>query len=285
VQHSTGAAGQADRFADAGWGQPGLAIIDQDDIDKILKAQNMQNSDRFSPETAVRIGKLAGASDMILVGIDDFSSTRNSNKSGNTTTTTGTVVLRAEIRILDVQTGVIVGQPTASFQDSKELSRVSTGSSGFTAPMIPFHPRIGSSQPSSTSNGDPQVQMDNLNSAGIDAVSADLGTKLTEVLAINSKTAAASVATAAATEVVAGIRNGLVYISADSASGVQPGQRFQVVRLVDTGLVNPKTNKPIQEKQSVCLLVVVNVVDDTTSSGKCDGSIPKSGDIAQPIAP
>jgi hypothetical protein len=120
--------------------------------------------------------------------------------------------------------------------------------------------------------------MDNLNASAIDAVSAELAAKLSDAVGVG-----AAMSLAAQTAKVAGVAGGLVYIAAGSATGVKPGQRFQVVHMADTGLVNPDTNQHIMTKQNVCIFVVVNVVDDSNSSGSCDGGLPKSGDIAQRI--
>src|SRR5215471_2959115 len=56
-------------------GLPGVALIDRASIDKVLKEQNFQNSDRSSADTAVRIGKLLGVGQMVLVQVFDYSYT------------------------------------------------------------------------------------------------------------------------------------------------------------------------------------------------------------------
>ena len=83
---------------------------------------------------------------------------------------------------------------------------------------------------------------------------------------------------------VAGIANGSVYINEGTASGIKEGDRFQVVRKVDVGLKDPQTGQAITEKHKVCVLVIANV-NDNSSSGTCQGGLPQSGDMAEPVHP
>ncbi len=52
-------------------GKPGITVIDRASVDKIIKEQNFQNSDRSSSDTAVRIGKLLGAAEIVMVNVYD----------------------------------------------------------------------------------------------------------------------------------------------------------------------------------------------------------------------
>lgn len=47
---------------------PGIRVVERDALDKILKEQDLGNSQRIDQETAARIGKLLGARYMILGG-------------------------------------------------------------------------------------------------------------------------------------------------------------------------------------------------------------------------
>src|SRR5882724_10719151 len=65
-------------------GKPGITVIDRASVDKIIKEQNFQNSDRSSSDTAVRIGKLLGAAQIVLVNVYDGGFTTHPQVSGNT---------------------------------------------------------------------------------------------------------------------------------------------------------------------------------------------------------
>ena len=114
-------------------GLPGVAIIDRASIDKVLKEQNFQNSDRSSAETAARIGKMVGAGQMVLVQVYDASYTTHQEQSGIKTSTIGTVILRANARMINVETGVIQAQPSSAFQDSVTVNGT-LNTNGYTIP-------------------------------------------------------------------------------------------------------------------------------------------------------
>lgn len=266
----------ADRLTGKLAGKDGFTIIDRASIDKILKEQNFQNSDRSSLDTAARIGKLVGAGQLVLVQVMDASYTTHATNSGDTIKNTGTVILQAHARTIDVETAVILGQPSSSFQDSAPISetKVNKGSPGVRLGRIQTPPTQPSQQ---TSGSDPKVVADNEWSKAIDAVATDLNAQLQKILA-------AAPGPKVEPPLVAGIANGSVYINEGTASGIKPGDRFQVVRKVSVGLNDPKTGQPIVQKQKVCVLIVSNV-DESSASGTCQGGLPQSGDVAEPPNP
>jgi hypothetical protein len=270
--------GQESRLADsltsAMVGRPGVAVIDRASVDRILKEQNFQNSDRSSADSAVRIGKLVGAGHIIVVEVQDAAYTTKQDKQNGTTTTTGTVVLSAIARLIDVETAVILAQPASNFQDSLLISTTTT------TPAIPNGPNRTPAR-STTTGDDPHVVQSKLTTKSFDSVAADLGIKLLRALG-SSESAGATGSSGADLPLVAGIANGSVFINEGSTSGIKTGDRFQVVRLVSVGLKDPKTGKDIVQKKRICTFVAANV-DDTNSSGSCAGGTPQAGDIAEPM--
>lgn len=250
-------------------GMPGVTLIDRASVDKVLKEQNFQNSDRSSPDTAVRIGKLLGVGQMVLVQVYDASYTTHTDKSGGTTRTTGTVVLRANARMIDVETAVIQAQPSSEFQESVPVSETSD-SQGFQYGMIHVPARHKSN------GGDPKVIEDNEWAKASDTVAKDLAGKLT---AGGAQTVSAPRSESA---LVAGIANGAVYINQGSAAGVKSGDKFQIIREVSLGLNDPATGKPMTQKQRVCVLTITTV-NDSNASGTCQGGLPQSKDVAEPM--
>jgi hypothetical protein len=251
-------------------GKPGFELVDRAGINTILKEQNFQNSDRSSADTAVRIGKLLGVSQIVLVNVDNCSYTTHTETSGNKTQTIGTIVLRANVRMLDVESGVVLAQPTSSFQESVQVSETSKSS-----PIIfgPYHTPGGTK----STGGDPKVIGDNEFAKARDSVAAELSAKLTTTMA-SAPTAKMP------SPLVAGISNGSVYINQGSIAGIKAGDRFQVIREVSTGLNDPQTGKPIGHRQRVCALTIVDV-EETNASGTCQGGLPQSKDVAEPVHP
>ena len=249
-------------------GRPGIAVIDRQSIEKIIKEQNFQNSDRSSPATAARIGKIAGVGQIIMVQVDTGSYTTQNQKNGNTTTAVGTVILQAHARMLDVESAAILAQPSSSFENQATIATVTEHKA---VTFGAYHKNA-----SQTVDGnDPKVVETNEISKAIDTVSSDLAAKLSSSLS-------SAPGPKAEPALVAGIAAGSVYINEGSTAGVKVGERFQVVRKVDIGLKDPKTGQPMTKRTVICELTVTSV-DDTNASGSCKGGIPQSNDVAEPI--
>lgn len=250
-------------------GLPGVALVDRASIDKVLKEQNFQNSDRSSADTAVRIGKLMGVGQIVLLQVTDFSYTTHNDQSGNTTKTIGTIILGANARVIDVETGVIRAQPQSSFQDSVTVSET-TKTTGFNLGTIHTPPK------QKTTGGDPKVIAENEVSKSIAAVVTDISGKLTGVVSTVSASAKPD------TALVAGIANGAVVINRGSSSGIKAGDKLQIVRKVSLGLNDPETGKPMMQKQRVCVLTIVTA-DEGMATGNCQGGVPQTNDVAEPV--
>jgi Curli production assembly/transport component CsgG len=152
-------------------GQPGFTLIDRASVEKILKEQNFQNSDRSSADSAVRIGKLLGVGQIGLVNVYDLSYTPHPETSGRTTRTMGTMVVRANVRVVDVETAVILAEPSSAFQESVLISET-TPASQFGAIRVPAKTKL---------NGDPTVIQKNEWAKASETITNELATKLTSV--------------------------------------------------------------------------------------------------------
>ena len=258
----------ADKLVEKFAGRPGVTVIDRQSVEKIIKEQNFQNSDRSSPDTAARIGKIAGAGQIIFVQVDNGSYSTQAQNSGGSVTNTGTVILQAHARMIDVETAAVLTQPSSSFQDSAPISKTTQHK----AINIGYIHKPGSQ---STEGSDPKVVESNEWTKAVDAVSTELGGKLSDALT-------SAPAAPAELPLVAGIANGSVYINEGSSAGIKVGDHFQVTRKVETGLVDPKTNKPITRTTQVCVFTVTSV-DVDNSSGTCKGGLPQSKDVAEPM--
>jgi len=173
--------------------------------------------------------------------------------------------------MIDVETGSILTQPSSSFQDSAEIAKVVSHAA------LNLGPYRQPAKNEVVSNNDPNVVQASEWTKAVDSVSAGLTAKLSDALA-------AVPGPKAELPLVAGIANGSVYINEGTAAGIKVGDRFEITRQKDTGLVDPKTNKPITEKAAVCVLTVISVADDH-ASGTCKGGLPQSKDVAEPVHP
>jgi len=132
--------------------QQGVAVVDRASIDKIIKEQNFQNSDRSDPDTAARIGKLLGAQHIVLVELDAASyTTHDEAESSSRTRTTGTVILKATAKMVDSQSALILAAPESSYTDSVLVAEKSK-SNGV---QLPYGFKVPAKN--SQTGGDPQV--------------------------------------------------------------------------------------------------------------------------------
>jgi hypothetical protein len=244
-------------------GQPGLVVIDRGSIDKVLKEQNFQNSDRSSSDAAVRIGKILGVGQIALVNVYGLSYTTNPNKEGRSTRTMGTIVVRVNVRMIEVETGVILAEPSSAFQDSALISEISQGYRPGTIKV--------------KSSNDPKVISDNEWAKASEAVTNDLAAKLTTAVASAPKPKTALA-------LVAGISDGSVFINQVATAGIAKGNKLQVVREVSVGLNDPQTGKPLMQKKRICVLTIVDV-EERNASGACEGGLPQKEDVAEPMQP
>ena len=240
-------------------GMPGITLIAQTDIDLLLKTQNFENSDRSSTETAAHIGKLLGAAQIVLVNVTSGVQSHHLESSPASTRDIATVQSDVNARLIDVETGAILAQPSFTFKQDAVASETRKW-------------------PVSKTTGE-----------GLQATWSDLWTKATDTLTQEladylAGALAQAPAPAAGDILVAGIANGSVLINKGTVSGIRQGERFQIVRMVSTGLTDPATNQLIRQKQHICVLTVTDA-EDTSSSGSCAGGVPQRNDLAEPIQP
>lgn len=238
-------------------GQPGVTLVDRASIDKLIREQDLQNSDRSSPETAAKIGSLLGVGQIVIVNVYAGGFTTKAAPGFAKTKVMGTQTLRANVRLLNVESAAILAQPAAEFEDTALVGEFPN-----------FPPRPPGPLPV-----DPALQEKEWNKA-CEAVTTDLATKVLAAIA-NAPGPKLPLAS------VAGIANGSVYIDEGSSAGVKSGDSFQIVRQVDTGLVG-KDNKPILDRKKICVLTIANV-NETNSSGSCQGGLPQKNDVAEPV--
>lgn len=238
---------------------PGITLIAQTDIDLLLKTQNFENSDRSSTETAAHIGKLLGAAQIVLVNFTSGTQSHHLESSPASTKDIATVQADANARLIDVETGAILAQPSCSFKQDAVASETRKW------PVL------------KTSGEGLQATWNDLWTKATNQFTQELADKLASALAKAPAPAAGDI-------LVAGIANGSVLINKGTVSGIRQGEQLQIVRMVSTGLTDPATNELIKQKQRICVMTVSDA-EDTSSSGSCAGGVPQRDDIAEPMQP
>ena len=238
-------------------GQSGLTLIAQKDVETLLTTQNFEKSDRSSPDTAAKIGKLLGAQDIVLVDLISASQSSHVENSPTSTKTIATVEAEAGARLVDVESGEILSEFTSNYKKDVVAGEIKRW------PIA------------KTTGGDLQGTYNDMWTKATDLLTADLAGKL--------RGAVESIPVKSEPPLVAGIANGSIFIDRGATTGIKAGDRFQITRLIDTHLTD-RNGKPITQKQKVCILTVVTA-DETNSSGTCDGGIPQKNDIAEPMHP
>jgi hypothetical protein len=236
-------------------GMPGITLIAQTDVDLLLKTQNFENSDRSSTQTAAHIGKLLGASQIVLVNFTSGVQSQHREDTPVSTKVIATVQADANARLIDVETGAILAQPSCSFKQDAVAAEIRKW-------------------PVSKTTGE-----------GLQATWSDLWTKATNQFTqeLADKLAGALAQAPQAGDIlVAGIANGSVVINRGTSSGIRQGEQLQILRMVSTGLTDPATNQMIKQKQRICTLTVTDA-EDTSSSGSCAGGVAQRDDVAEPI--
>jgi curli biogenesis system outer membrane secretion channel CsgG len=254
-----------------------VEVIDRAQMAQIFNEQNMGNNlyynpqqPRFSTESAVYLGKLLGVPALVFIRVDAYyGGQRPPVNNGKKHTISGNVVLKTTAQIVNVETGSIFAAPTASFDQERVLSESTDGRPpGVIGPFrIP--------QGKGTQGPDPNVAMRKLTEEAFDSVEHELASKIANALVSAPNLSAR----AQKIPKVAGVQNGMTFVNEGSNDGLKAGDTFQIVRMVDSGMQDPDTHKPISRKKQVCLLTISDV-EDSLASGKCVGDLAQPGDQA-----
>jgi curli biogenesis system outer membrane secretion channel CsgG len=240
-------------------------VVERESLAALQSEKNLKFDADFNPQNAPKSGMLA-VCDIVITGqIDEFSANQTSSAKkmyvATKTRTDGTTALKITTRVTSVETGQILGAPSARSEKEGLL-----GESNST----PFIPNVGNDQSTANTNS----ALVKLVDANIEVVAEDVAKKIAASPAVAATPAAAP---PAVLPKFVGIDNGLVMINKGATAGIKVGDAFEVVHPVDTGFKDPDTGAAIVKKSKLCTLVI-STVDDTTSEGKCDGGTPTKGD-------
>lgn len=113
-------------------------VLDRENIDLILKEQNLGQSGLVSPETAVEVGRLLGARYIITGTVTEFAKVSSGDRGRISLPVSGRLLglggktrdvvrVACEVKVTDVETGLI----SSAMSSRKEISTGSGGLSGF----------------------------------------------------------------------------------------------------------------------------------------------------------
>jgi len=259
----------SDELISALAGSGSFEIIDREYLNKVAAEQTQGYGDRFSPEGAAKLGKLANADVLIIGQIDAFSANvameNQTTALGTKTVQNGVVELRGTARVIQVETGTIMLAPSVTTEQKAVLGQSSTTSGGALGRF---------SLPGSSKNQNNQSSLPKLVDDAVHDVANQLSAKIS--------TSALAMKAAPPVPKFVGIEDGLIVVNKGQNAGIKVGDRFNVVRPTDTGMKDPDTGQTIIRKKKQCVLTIT-VVEDTISSGKCDGDgVPQAGDEFSP---
>jgi curli biogenesis system outer membrane secretion channel CsgG len=242
-------------------------VVDRESLAAIQSEKNLKFDADFNPANAPKSGLLAVCDIMVTGQIDEFSANEDSVEKGNyiskKTEVDGTTALKLSLRVISVETGQILGAPTARVEKSGVLGKSSSST---------LIANVGSR----TSTASTEAALLKLVDSEIEEISEQLSAKIASGPAALGGSSPGMAASAVIPKFV-GMDGDLVLINKGSTSGLKAGDSFDIVHPVDTGMVDPDTNKPIVRRKTICTLTLSSV-DDSTAEGKCPGGNPQKGD-------
>jgi curli biogenesis system outer membrane secretion channel CsgG len=240
----------------------GLILLDRQKIQDVLQEQNNKMDGRFDGTSGVKLGKLMGADVLVFVRVESYAvneSQQTSNKFAYIETSRiGDVNLTVVAKALGVETESVLAAPTSAITKHEVLQKTKQMAN---TPSTAYNRQSGQTDPA----------LLKLRDVAIDEAAQELSSKLFGVLA--------SAPTPAVSPKVAGIDDGKVMLNKGISAGIKIGDTFTITRLVDSGIKDPDTNKPIIRKKVVCSLKI-SELEESFSLGVCSGDTPQAGDIA-----
>jgi curli biogenesis system outer membrane secretion channel CsgG len=244
---------------------PSLEVLDRTQTQTLEAEQDNKLSERFDPAQAAKLGKLQGVNVIVFVGVAGFQANASEEHKDyvlySKTTVQGVVHLSVNTKAIAVDTGAVLSAPTATVEKN-EIIHESKSSANRGYATIP-------SRDVTSANSAALLQ---LVDKAVDESTAEISSKLA-----GSLTASVAISKPAGAPKVVGIDQGKVMINRGSTAGLKVGDKFQVIRMADSGFKDPDSGQPIIRKKKVCSLLLSDV-DETLAYGSCEGDVPQAGD-------
>lgn len=266
----------------------GLEVIDRSHLQELFHEQNMFYSDRMSRDDIAKIGKINGVDIILFLTVNNYSVTAREELSNRVIMMQakdyGKVSLTCGVQAVMVERGSLISSASENNNDQPD-KLLHSGSA-----------RVASSTPQ-------QVKYDVLGqqelltmyASTFSSMAADAALEVANKLYTDLKSelhsaplpaaggkAISPVGASAEQVVVAGIlAGGQVLITGGSSNGLKEGEKLQVFRTIDSGIVDPRTKQPILRKRKICEITLADV-QETSSTGTCQGDLPKANDTVVP---
>lgn len=254
-------------------------VIERNAIDKILNEQNFSNSDRADPNTAAKIGHVLGVDAVIVGDITQFGrDDQNKNIGGalgkwgsgyglgGIGTHSAKAVVQITARLIDTNTGEILGSATGkgtSKRSGTNLLGGGAGSGGWGGGSAGMNSTNFGQTIIGEATNDAVTQL----SQGLIGDSGKLPTVAAPVVVINGLVADASSAD--------------IIINVGSKAGLKVGDKLNVSRVVRV-VKDPATGKPLRSIEDPVGQLTITSVDADSAVGSFSGAgKPQTGDTVK----
>ena len=257
-----------------------IEVIDRAHLQSLFSEQNMAYSGQIDPSDTAKIGKLKGVDILVIVNISDLDISATEDATNAVlwlqVTDKGIVHLTAEAQAITVERGQVLTAPTSTIDPPVAILHKAKAT---VDPQHPYTPKTPAEVASQN-----QAVLSQIVSKAVNDAASEIYTKMIPALttAPMPVVAAAPAAPAIAAQ-VAGMLQGSVLVNQGAKSGYKAGDKFTIVRMADTGIMDPQTRTTIKRKKKICILTLSDV-DDDSSTGSCVGDTPKAGDQLTPDA-
>jgi len=239
-------------------------VIDRNQVDSIMKEQNLKFSDRFDPRDAPKLGKLLNVDAIVTGSVDQLADQLKNNRVGLGPIGLGKVESVADVtvsvRVISTETGRIFIADQVNNQQAYSLGRGGkVGRNGTEGESQNAHPAA--------------VPADRALQAAADDIAAKIIAKADELpvrsgaasSASRSKTGAPGASTPpasggagdAAALLVGRIDGGKIYITGGENAGLKVNDRFEVRHV--TGTMKDAAGRDIETDERVDTVVVTDV--------------------------
>lgn len=250
-------------------------VVERENLGQVQSEKNLQYDAEFTSKGAPK-SRQQRVADLLITGqIDEFSAIQNSTSKGgvfkSTSQVTGSANLAITIKVVNLETGEVVGSANARAEKSGVLS---SSSSTTATSLIASRTSLKIPGTSSKNTTDGAQELIKLVDQDIQDVAGQIVTQMTS----------GAVSKAPLAPKLLGVADGLAIINRGSSQGIEQGAMYDVVRPTDTGMTDPdNNNQPVIIRKKICTLTIV-AVDDTSSQGKCVGGMPSKGDELKAVA-
>jgi curli biogenesis system outer membrane secretion channel CsgG len=229
-----------------------FTVIERRAIDAVIAEQKLGMSGLVDAATAVRIGKLLGAQAVIIGSITKFSMDTKSGGIGRISASYTEAESELDARLIDTTTG--------------EIKVVAEGSGT---------KRFGGAQYK-------DINLERNFDAGVAQEALRPAVEKAVLEIVKQKETLAAAAAMATFGQIVGVRGEDFYLDRGQNAGVQPGQRYEVVRVVDK-ITDAAGNVLDEVTEKVGVIEITRVLTQSAIAKVVEGEA-KQGDKVKPVA-